>query len=95
MIRPYACVCMNECMYVRVYVTLRVPRCMSSSVHSLERNKVDYHVYHLTKQRMIDLGIGCDLVCLSPPPLHSVPLFAIMRQVRLERDPYLSLSDTF
>jgi hypothetical protein len=34
---------------------------------------------HQTKQRMIDKGIGCDLVCVTKPPLHVVPLFIMKR----------------
>lgn len=30
---------------------------------------------YLTEQSLIEKGIGCDLVCLTPPPLHIVPLF--------------------
>ena len=29
----------------------------------------------ITKQRMLDNSIGCDLVCVRKPPLHLVPLF--------------------
>ena len=29
----------------------------------------------LTKQRMVDGGIGCDLICMTRPPMHAVPLF--------------------
>lgn len=39
----------------------------------------------ITKHRMIEYGIGCDLICISRPPLHIVPLF-------LFRDKYLASS---
>lgn len=38
---------------------------------------IDPVLESLTKQRMIDKGIACDLVCLTKPPLHVVPLFCI------------------
>lgn len=41
-------------------------------------------IYHVdaalaqdVKQRMVDNGTGCDLVCLTKPPLHVVPLFVL------------------
>ncbi|KAI9011749.1 hypothetical protein DFJ74DRAFT_645665 [Hyaloraphidium curvatum] len=37
--------------------------------------KVNEPVFRLTSQRMVDNGIGLDLVCLSPPPLYTAPLF--------------------
>lgn len=36
---------------------------------------VDRRLYLLTKQRMVDGGIGCDIICMTRPPLHPVPLF--------------------
>ncbi len=36
---------------------------------------MDKNLCRITTQRMIDSGISLDLVCLSSPPLHSVPLF--------------------
>lgn len=37
--------------------------------------EVDKKLLRLTTERMIDNGIGLDLVCLTKMPLHSVPLF--------------------
>ena len=41
---------------------------------------VDKHILRLTTERMIDHGIGLDLVCLTKMPLHSVPLFSYVSQ---------------
>lgn len=30
------------------------------------------------QRRMIDNGIGCDVVCLTRRPLHTVPLFQVV-----------------
>ena len=38
--------------------------------------EVDYDMLKLTTETLTGSGIGIDLVCLSPMPLHSVPLFA-------------------
>lgn len=38
-------------------------------------HEVDYNMLKLTTDTLVGTGIGIDLVCLSPMPLHSVPLF--------------------
>lgn len=44
------------------------------------RFEVDKKLLRLTAERMIDNGIGLDLVCLSRIPLHTVPLFKFSSQ---------------
>jgi hypothetical protein len=44
---------------------------------------VDAALAQDTKQRMIDRGIGCDLVCLTKPPLHVVPLLILHKTANL------------
>ncbi|KAL7422858.1 vacuolar membrane-associated protein iml1 [Cryptotrichosporon argae] len=41
---------------------------------------VDKNLLRLTTERMVDHGIGLDLVCLTKMPLHSVPLFSYLSE---------------
>ena len=41
--------------------------------------EVDYRLSQVTKQRLTDNGIGCDVVCCGSPPLHTVPLFTFVQ----------------
>lgn len=43
--------------------------------------RVNKHWLRMTTERMIDNGIGLDLICLTKMPLHSVPLFHFDSQV--------------
>ncbi len=42
--------------------------------------EVDEGLTQMTKQRMVDNGIGCDLVCATCPPLHTTPLFTFVHE---------------
>ncbi|KAL1628011.1 vacuolar membrane-associated protein iml1 [Neofusicoccum ribis] len=48
--------------------------------------EVDYNMLKLTTDTLLGSGIGIDLVCLQPMPLHSVPLFKY-RTPRLATEP--------
>ena len=42
----------------------------------------------ITKQRMLDNGTGIDLLSLSQPALHSVPLFLINCQEEADKEDF-------
>ncbi|MCJ1280685.1 vacuolar membrane-associated protein iml1 [Xylographa opegraphella] len=48
--------------------------------------EVDHDMLTTTTNALIENGVGIDLVCLSPIPLHSVPLFKYVVQEEAERN---------
>lgn len=45
--------------------------------------EVDSTLSGITKQRMMDNGIGMDMLSLAQPPLHTVPLFICTDKIRV------------
>lgn len=40
---------------------------------------VDRQLTNITKQRIMDNGVGIDLICVGQEPLYAVPLFLVRK----------------
>ncbi len=65
-------------MRIRIPNTFYYARC-----HCVEYllYQVDRDLTVITKQRIIDSGVGSDLICVGEQPLHAVPLFKMHSKV--------------
>jgi hypothetical protein len=50
--------------------------------------EVDRELTNMTKQRVLDNGIGSDLVCLGEQPLFAVPLLKFFKEDPKTADDY-------
>lgn len=48
--------------------------------------EVESNLSGITKQRMMDNGIGMDMLSLSQPPLHTVPLFICKDKIKVRQN---------
>ncbi len=58
-----------------------LPNMIFFTVWNILLYQVDRDLTVITKQRIIDSGVGSDLICVGEQPLHAVPLFKMHSKV--------------